>query len=135
MKKTYKVYVVDDDRNIVESLSIVLKSAGYEVGAQYDEENLIENVQKFSPDVVILDVMFPEDDSAGFELARKLKNNSATNRIPVLMLSAINEKGIYTGRFSNRDRDESWLPVQEFVEKPINPKALLAKVEALRDKK
>ncbi|MFH1262920.1 MAG: response regulator [Pseudomonadota bacterium] len=135
MAKVYKVYIVDDDRNIVESLSIVLKTAGYEIGCQYDEENIVSNVEKFKPDVVILDVMFPEDDSAGFELARKLKTNDSTNRIPILMLSAINEKGIYTGKFSNRDRDPSWLPVQEFVEKPINPKALLAKVEALRDKK
>jgi two-component system, OmpR family, alkaline phosphatase synthesis response regulator PhoP len=135
MAKTYKVYVVDDDRNIVESLSIVLKSSGYEVGCQYDEANLVANVTKFKPDVVILDVMFPEDDSAGFELARKLKNDAATAGIPVLMLSAINEKGIFTGKFSNKDRDATWLPVQEFVEKPINPKLLLAKIEALRDRK
>ncbi len=135
MKKTYKVYIVDDDRNIVKSLSMVLKTAGYEIEAQYDERDLLQNVRKFQPDVIILDVMFPEDDGAGFEMARSLKNDNATSNIPILMLSAINEKAIYSGKFSNKDRDPSWLPVQEFVEKPIVPKDLLAKVEALRDKK
>ncbi len=126
-----KVYIIDDDRNIVESLSIVLKSAGYEVQSQNDENNMIENVQSYDPGLVILDVMFPENESLGFELARKLKNNGTTKEIPILMLSAINEKGVYPGKFSNRDRDESWLPVHEFVEKPVNPKNLLEKVESL----
>lgn len=47
------------------------------------------------------------------------------------MLTAVNEAGIYVGRFSNKDKDEAWLPVQEFVEKPVDPEVLLAKVEAL----
>jgi DNA-binding response OmpR family regulator len=126
-----KIYIADDDRNIVESLTIVLKSAGYAVGAQYDDKNIVENVLKFGADAVILDVMFPENLGAGFELARSLKNDDRTRKIPILMLSAVNEKGIYAGTFSNRDRDPSWLPVQEFVEKPISPKILLQKVEAL----
>jgi hypothetical protein len=44
------------------------------------------------------------------------------------MLSAINEKGMYGFTFSNRDKDESYLPVEEFVEKPIQPEELLRKV-------
>ena len=126
-----KVYIVDDDKNIVDALSIVLKSAGYEVGAQHDDKNVVPNVLAFGADLVILDVMFPEDSGAGFELARALKGDERTSRLPILMLSAINERGIYTGSFSNRDRDPTWLPVQEFVEKPVSPKALLAKVAAL----
>lgn len=126
-----RVYVVDDDKDIVESISIVLESDGYEVGAQHDDKNVVANVTEFGADLVILDVMFPEDPGAGFELARALKSDERTSRVPILMLSAINETGIYVGSFSNRDRDSSWLPVQDFVEKPISPKALLAKVESL----
>ena len=126
-----RVYVVDDDKDIVESISIVLESAGYELGAQYDDKNVVDKVAEFDADLVILDVMFPEDPGSGFEVARALKSDERTSRLPILMLSAINETGIYTGSFSNRDRDASWLPVQEFVEKPIGPKALLAKVELL----
>jgi DNA-binding response OmpR family regulator len=126
-----RVYVVDDDKSIVESLSIVLESAGYEVGAQYDDKNVVDNVADFSADLIILDVMFPEDSGAGFKLACALKADERTSRLPILMLSAVNETGTYTGSFSNRDANPEWLPVQEFVEKPISPKALLARVELL----
>jgi CheY-like chemotaxis protein len=91
----------------------------------------VENVLKVGADLVILDVIFPEDDSAGFKIARELKKDDRTSKIPILMLSAINEKGIYAGTFSSRDVDDSFLPVNEFIEKPISPKALIQKVNAL----
>jgi CheY-like chemotaxis protein len=126
-----KIYIVDDDRNIVESVTIVLKSRGYDVAAQYDEENLVANVKKYGPDLIILDVMFPENEGAGFEMARTLKGDAATKSIPVLMLSAVNVRGKYPGKFSNKDRDETYFPVEEFVDKPVNPKDLLNKVAAM----
>jgi CheY-like chemotaxis protein len=129
-----KVYIIDDDRNIVESLSIVLQANGYAVDAQYDEEKVVENLVAKAPDVVILDVMFPENQSAGFDIAREIRNDQRTAGIPVLMLSAINEKGVYAGTFSNKDRDDSWLPVNEFIEKPIRPAQLLQKVKAALEK-
>ncbi len=122
------IYIVDDDRDIVDAISIVLKSAGYRVGFQNDEENLVENVASFQPDLIILDVIFPENDNAGFEMSRLLKGSDRTKNIPIMMLSAVNEKGMYGFTFSNRDRDESYLPVEEFVEKPIQPEELLKKV-------
>jgi CheY-like chemotaxis protein len=122
------VYIVDDDRNIVEAISIILKSAGYRIGFQNDEENLIENVITFKPDIIILDVIFPENDTAGFDMSRQLKGNDNTKHIPILMLSAINEKGASGFTFSNRDKDNSFLPVEEFVEKPIQPNELLQKI-------
>jgi len=47
------------------------------------------------------------------------------------MLSVVNEKGIYIGRFSNQDIDESWLPVTMFLDKPVQPKELLQKVKSV----
>jgi two-component system alkaline phosphatase synthesis response regulator PhoP len=126
-----RVYIVDDDEDLVESISMILQSKDYEVAAQYDDKDVVANVVAFGADLVILDVMFPEDSGAGFDVARALKSDERTSKLPILMLSAVNEAGIYVGSFSNRDRDETWLPVQEFVEKPIEPTALLAKVERL----
>lgn len=126
-----RVYVIDDEQSIVESVSMILESKGYEVGAQNDDKDVVARVVAFGADLVIVDVMFPEDSGAGFKMARALKSDERTSGLPILMLSAVNEAGIYVGRFSNRDKDESWLPVQEFVEKPINPDVLLAKVELL----
>lgn len=126
-----KVYIIDDDRDMVDSMTIILTKNNYEVVAQYDDENIEAKVREHRPDLIILDVMFPEDSSAGFSIARRLKDDAELARIPIIMLSAINEQGIYLGRFSNRDIDEAWLPVNMFVEKPISAKALIEKVGAL----
>ena len=130
-----KIYIIDDDRNIVEAMSMVLQAHGYEVAAQYDEDNVVENLISHKPALVILDVIFPQNPSAGFDIARQIKNNPATASIPIIMLSAINEKGVYAGTFSNNDRDDAWLPVEEFIEKPIKNNQLLQKVKAVIEKK
>ncbi len=124
-----KIYIVDDDRDIVESISMVLKANGYEVDAQYNDENVVENILEKKPDLIILDVMFPENNSAGFEIARKIKSNNLLSNIPIIMLSVINERGIYIGHFSQQDIDPSWLPVNLFLDKPIKPSELLQHVK------
>lgn len=125
-----RVYVIDDEQSIVETITMVLESRGYEVGAQNDDKDVVSNVVTFGADLVIVDVMFPEDPGAGFKMARALKADDRTSAVPIIMLTAVNEAGIYVGKFSDKDRDESWLPVEEFVEKPIDPEVLLAKVAA-----
>lgn len=129
-----KIYIIDDDRDIVESMSMVLKANGYEVSAQFNDENVIKNVIKYNPDLIILDVMFPESNSIGFEIARDIKRNDALTNIPIIMLSAVNEKGIYVGRLTSQDINESWLPVSIFLDKPVQPKELLLQVKSMLDK-
>jgi len=129
-----KIYIIDDDRDIVESISMVLKANGYDVSAQYNDENVVENVLKYNPDLIILDVMFPENNSVGFEIAREIKGNDKLTNIPIIMLSAVNEKGIYVGRLTSQDINESWLPVNIFLDKPVQPKELLLQVKSMLDK-
>ena len=126
-----KIYIIDDDQDIVESISMVLKANDYEVAAQYNDEDVIENISKFNPDLIILDVIFPEDHSAGFKIARALKSDDKLVKIPIIMLSAVNEKGIFMGRFSDQDIDQSWLPVNKFLDKPVQPKELLQLVKSV----
>ncbi len=126
-----RVYVIDDEQSIVESVTMILESKGYEVGAQNDDKDVVDNVVAFGADLVIIDVMLPEDSGAGFKMARALRADERTSALPLLMLTAVNEAGLYVGRFSNKDRDDTWLPVEEFVDKPIDPDELTAKVEAL----
>lgn len=125
------IYIVDDDKNIVESLTIVLEKEGFKVKSQYDEHNVVDKIADFGANLIILDVLFPENDGAGFEMARAIKQDGRTKDIPILMLSAVNEKGAYAATFSNKDRDDAWLPVEEFMEKPINPKTLIQKVRTM----
>ena len=86
-----------------------------------------------TPDLAILDVMFPEDSTAGFTLARAMRHyNEKLKGIPILMLTAVNIK-MPLG-FSEKDIDDHWLPVSDFVEKPVDFDVLQSKVAALLKK-
>ena len=126
-----RVYIVDDEPSIVESVSMVLESKGYVVGSQNDDKDVVENVLAFDADLVILDVMLPEDTAAGFKMARALKDDERTRELPRIMLTAVNEAGIYVGKFSDKDKDDAWLPVQAFIDKPVDPEVLLDRVAKL----
>lgn len=126
-----KIYIIDDDRDIVDAMTMVLESEGHEIAFQNDEDDVVGNVSGFGAELIILDVIFPENDGAGFEIARKLKHDEKTKNIPIAMLSAVNEKGQYSGSFSNADKDDVYLPVDEFVEKPLVPAELVKLVNKL----
>lgn len=124
-----KIYIIDDDPDIIDFLTLILKKEGYETGFQLDEDDAPDNVAKFNADLVILDVIFPENDSAGFEIARELKHDERTRDIPIIILSAVNQMGNYSGTFSNKDKDKVFLPIEEFAEKPIAPANLVKMVK------
>jgi len=126
-----KVYVIDDDRDIIDSVTMILEAGGYEVASQLDGKNAVGNISQYGPDLIILDVMLPGNDEAGFQIAREIRQAEAVKAKPILMLSAVNEQGSFPGNFSNADRDDAWMPVDEFVEKPVAPEALLEKVKKL----
>lgn len=124
-----KIYIIDDDPDIIDFLTLILEKEGYETGFQLEEDNAPENAAKFNADLIILDVIFPENDSAGFEIARELKHDERTKDIPIVILSAVNQMGNYSGSFSNKDKDEVFLPIEEFAEKPIAPSNLVKMVK------
>ncbi len=126
-----KIYVIDDDPDIIDFLTLVLEKEGHSVGFQTDEQNAPENAATFGADLIILDVIFPENDSAGFEIARELKHSNQTKKIPIIILSAVNQMGNYSGSFSNRDKNDIYLPIEEFTEKPIEPAKLIKIIQKL----
>lgn len=126
-----KIYLVDDDIDIVEAMTTVLESKGYKVASQLDSAGLVDNIRSFNPDLIILDVMFPGDQGAGFTMARSIRHHDDIKDKPILMLSAVNTEGDFVGSFSNKDIDDVYLPITEFCEKPIEPAKLIEKVEAL----
>lgn len=118
-----KIFIIDDDRDMVDSLSMVLEGSGYGVDSSITASDALEKVRASKPDMIILDVMFPENSSEGFDLARKLHVDEVAGKIPIVMLSAINMR--FKLGFSNKDRDDTWLPVTHFIEKPIVPDQLI----------
>jgi CheY-like chemotaxis protein len=125
-----KIMIIDDDHDFVDSLKLILSTA-YDVTAKYDTDNVVQAITENAPDLVILDVIFPEDANAGFEAARAIAKNEVTGKIPTIILSAVNQKSELAFSFSENDIDSSFMPVKKFVEKPVEPKELLSIAEEL----
>ncbi len=126
-----KIYMVDDDVDMVSMMTMALEANGYEVKAQYDDNALVDNIREFNPDAILLDVMFPGDQGAGFRMARSIRHHDDIKNKPIIMLSGVNVEGNFVGTFSNKDIDDVYLPITEFVDKPVDPKKLIEKIEAL----
>ncbi len=124
-----KIMIVDDDPDFVDSISRLLKRKGHELTTVYDTEGVIEQLERDAHDVLILDVMFPENAAAGFHLAQEIRKHQSLSRLPILILSAINTK--FPMGFGPGDIDDAWMPVQDFLEKPIDFDVLADKVEML----
>ena len=128
-----KIYMVDDDVDMVEAMRLSLEANNFDVRVQHDDVNLVDNIREFNPDAIILDVMFPGDDGAGFRMARTIRHQDDIKSKPVIMLTGVNQEGSFVGKFSNKDIDEVYLPITEFVEKPIDPNILISKINNLTD--
>jgi len=126
-----RILIVDDDPDITEVMRVVLENQGYSVDSAEDGAEAIEQMKAVKPDLIILDVLM-NTTNEGFLLSRELKKDPEYKDIPVLMVTAIKEK---TGiDFKPAAGDESWLPVEEYLDKPVKPEVLLDKVRALLQK-
>ena len=119
--------IIDDDEEFAGAVAAVLQSEGHEAAIEIDPDRALPRLQERRPDAIVLDVMFPENPSGGFELARKIRRNF--DCLPILMLTAVNQQ--FPLGFSNKDIDPNWLPVTEFLEKPVDFQVLRQKVAEL----
>jgi len=125
-----KILLIDDDVDVVEAMKIVLESKGYQVLTAYEGESGYKKAETEKPDLIVLDVVMKTKDQ-GFQISYKLRGNPHLMHIPILMLTSVGKE---SGFVFHPDIDEEYLPVDDFVEKPIEPKELLNKVEKLLKK-
>lgn len=125
--------IVDDDEDFASAVATVLRDAGHEVDIELGTHSAVKSMEKRPPDLAILDVIFPEDISAGFELARTIRHgNEKLRGIPVLMLTAVNQR--FPLGFGPSDIDGDSLPVADFLEKPVDLEVLRNRVSVLLEK-
>lgn len=126
-----KILIVEDDPDMALALRMPLEASGYQVFDARSGQAGLEKVQELEPDLVILDAMM-ETSTAGFQFSLTLRNPdprspyAAYRHIPLLMVTAI-----HTTTSLRFGPDEAYLPVDDFVEKPVDPDLLLDKVRAL----
>lgn len=119
--------IVDDDADFADSVATVCRALGHEAKVVLKPTEALPSVAERRPDAVILDVMFPEDPAAGFQVARDLRKRVPD--LPILMLTAVNQQ--FPLGFSHRDIDPKWLPVTDFVEKPVDFELLRERIARL----
>lgn len=127
-----KILIIDDDADIVESMKIVLESKQHKIATAFSGSEGLTKAKKGKPDLIILDIMMETGDR-GFEVARELKEDKDLKSVPILMLTALKER---TGLdFQKEAGDETWLPVDDYLDKPLSPDDLIAKVNNLLQNK
>ncbi len=80
------IYIVEDDQNIREIESFALKNSGYQIADFPNAKEFYRAVRDKRPDLVLLDIMLPDED--GMEILQKLRKNSETKRVPIIMVTA-----------------------------------------------
>jgi DNA-binding response OmpR family regulator len=122
--------IVDDDEDFATAVATALSDAGHDVDICLEVKGAIQKMGESRPELIILDVMFPDNSAAGFELARAIRQTRGElKNVSILMLTAVNEK--FPLGFGSRDIDDEWLPVSAFLEKPVDLITLRNKVAAL----
>ena len=128
----HKILVVDDDPDILDALSMILESKGYQVVTAQDGIEGLASLKAEKPDVLILDLLMPKMD--GFAVCKELQDPrwSKYKDVPILILTSVREE-------ASRRRYELEtgleLDVDDYVEKPVSPDVLLDRVEKLIKKK
>jgi two-component system alkaline phosphatase synthesis response regulator PhoP len=123
MEKRAKILLVDDDADFVESTRTVLESKPYDVIVASNGDEGLRKAKEAKPDLIILDVIMPIKD--GFTAAEQLKKDPQLSRIPTLMLTAFAEKHAEASIPVSRGYT---LEAEDYIEKPVSPKELLARV-------
>jgi CheY-like chemotaxis protein len=123
-KKKKTILIVDDDPDFVEATQVVLENAGYAVESALNGKECLAHLKKGGVDCLVLDVMMTHD-TEGFHIAQEIRANPATAKVPIVMLTGISQK---TGFAFSPETDADYLPVDAFLEKPVDPDVLLQAV-------
>lgn len=116
-----RVFIIEDDRDIVELVRYNLVNEGYQVTAAYDGVTGLATLKKTPPDILLLDLMLPK--LSGLEICREVRRDEGLNRLPILMLTA---RGEEADRVVGLE-----MGADDYVTKPFSPRELIARVKAL----
>jgi two-component system alkaline phosphatase synthesis response regulator PhoP len=116
-----RLLIADDNLQNRELLEAYLGDDGYEIAMACDGQETLDMVQSFGPDLVLLDIMMPR--LSGYEVCQQLKDSDATQDIPILMVTALNEMGDIERAVE--------AGCDDFLTKPVNRLELTTRVKSL----
>ncbi len=128
MNEKKRLLMIDDDPDFVAGIKAILEGANYKVDVAYNPKDGFEALQTNPPDLLLLDIMMGRG-AEGVMLARKLRKDPELREIPVLIITGIREQIAFL--FPGEPVHPRFVPVDELVEKPVEPQFLLDRVSAL----
>jgi CheY-like chemotaxis protein len=128
MSEGKKLLVIDDDPDFVEGVKAILDGAGYETDVAYNPKDGWKALESKKYDLLLLDIMMGRG-AEGVMIARKMRKDPELRDTPVLIITGIREQIAFL--FPGQAVHPGFMPVDELVEKPIEPSLLLEKVNNL----
>jgi CheY-like chemotaxis protein len=123
MEKKAKILLIDDDQDFVEATKAILETRPYEVIVASNGDEGLRKAREEKPDLILLDVIMPVRN--GFSAAEQLKKDPELAKIPTLMLTAFAVKGVQSSIPVSRGFA---LETEDYIDKPVSPEELLARV-------
>lgn len=123
-----RLLVIDDDPDFVEGIVSILENADYEVDAKYNPDEGFQALKTGSYDLLLLDVLMGRG-AEGIMIARKIGDDEKLREIPILIITGMREQIAFL--FPGQPVHPSFVPVDELIEKPVEPNLLLEKVSTL----
>ena len=120
------ILIIDDDPHFVEITKAVLETRQYKVDFAYNADEGFVKLQGEIPDVIILDIMMKRC-AEGFIFARKIKKDPRLAKIPILVLTSMREQTGFD--FPGERIHPKFFPVDQYLEKPVEPLVLIEKIE------
>ena len=124
-----RILVIDDENELVESTTALLRAQGFEVSGAYAAEEGKKAIQDFRPHLIVLDIMM-ETDSAGFDLAYALRQHPATKNLPIVIVSSFQEHLAEKMDAFQHVLGRDW-PAASLLEKPVDPSKLTSIINQL----
>jgi two-component system alkaline phosphatase synthesis response regulator PhoP len=121
-----KILVVDDEPDVVEMIKVALEGASHQVVVAYNGQEGVDKARAQKPDAIILDIMMPVKD--GFVACKELKDDPSCQDIPILILTGVSEHFANTRYAKSMGLD---LDAEDYIDKPVDPKTLLARLDRL----
>ena len=123
-----RLLIIDDDPDYVDGIKSILEKADYIVDAEYNPKDGFETLSSGNYDLLLLDIMMGRG-AEGVMLARKISKDPKLRETPTLIITGIREQIAYL--FPGQPVHPQFLPVDELIEKPVEPQLLLEKIETL----
>ncbi len=128
MSDEKSLLMIDDDTDFVGGIRSILEAADYKVDVAYNPKDGFSALEADPPDLLLLDIMMGRG-AEGVMLARKIGKDPILREVPILIITGIREQIAFL--FPGEPVHPRFVPVDEIIEKPVDPNFLLGRVGAL----